>query len=120
MIRPLNLLVLYVTDLDTAVRFYTACGLNFNLEQHGSGPLHHSAVIAEPLVLELYPRGEGAVTRTRLGFAVDDAAVVVADLRAAGYTDISEPSDLDYGRVRVARDPDGNAVELVEARVLAG
>jgi len=119
MTRPLNLLVLYVTDLDAALRFYTICGLAFRPEQHGSGPLHYSASTAGPLILELYPTGNGTPTRTRLGFDVDDAAAVAADLHAAGYVNVSEPRDLDYGRVRVARDPDGNAVELVEARVLA-
>lgn len=114
MTGSLKLLVLYVTDLDAALRFYTTCGLTFRPEQHGSGPLHYSAGTAGSLVLELYPRDKGPATRTRLGFAVHDAAVVAEDLRAAGYSDISEPRDGDYERVCVARDPDGNAVELVE------
>lgn len=112
----LNLLVLYVTDLDASVRFYTACGLTFTPERHSSGPLHFSATTPGGVVLELYPSGAGAPTRTRIGFAVDDAERVASALAAAGWPEASEPRDLDYGRVRVVRDPDGNAVELVEPR----
>ncbi len=39
----LTLLVLYVTDPDASLRFYTAVGLRFAAEQHGGGPLHYAA-----------------------------------------------------------------------------
>ncbi len=118
MITPsLNLLVLYVTDLEASVRFYTACGLNFEKERHGTGPLHYSSTAPSGLVIEIYPRGTRQPTRTRLGFAAEDTATLVADLAAAGWPDVSAPRDLDYGRVRLVRDPDGNAVELVELPV---
>ena len=63
----LTLLVLYVADIDEALRFYTAVGLRFTVEQHGSGPRHYSAALPGAVVLELYPAGSRPPTRTRLG-----------------------------------------------------
>lgn len=114
MTNPLNLIVIYATSLEESVRFYTACGLRFDPERHGKGALHYSTTLPSGLVLELYPSGEKRATRTRLGFAVNESDRVLRDLSAAGWPDVSGPRDLDYGRVRIVHDPDGNAVELVE------
>lgn len=119
MTGPMSLLVIYATDLDESLRFYTACGLEFEPERHGSGPLHYSTSLSSNMVLELYPCGNKPATRTRLGFAVDDGERTLRNLANAGWADSSAPRDLDYGRVRVVRDPDGNAVELVEPLVRA-
>lgn len=70
----LNLLVVYASDLEASRRFYTACGLRFVTEQHGSGPLHYSVTMPSGLVFELYPCGRGRPTRTRLGLATADSA----------------------------------------------
>lgn len=111
----LNLLVIYAGDLDESLRFFTACGLTFTAERHGSGPLHYSASLPGGVVFELYPCGGRPPTRARLGFSIADAKMTLDDLAAAGWPESSEPLDLDCGRVRVVRDPDGNAIELVEA-----
>lgn len=108
----LNLVVLYVTDLDRSVRFYTSLGLVFEAEKHGRGPAHYASVTDSGLVLELYPAGEREPTRTRLGFAVDDTDVVLDALIKAG---VIEPQRRVSGAVNVVvRDPDGNAVSLME------
>lgn len=115
MTAPLTLLVLYVSDLEASRRFYAACGLDFVAERHGNGPRHYAATLPGHMVVELYPCGGKPVTRTRIGLRVADIEATLRRLAEAGVTDISEPRDLPYGRVRVVRDPDGNAVELVEA-----
>lgn len=114
MTDTMNLVVLYVSDLEQSARFYSALGIEFAEERHGGGPLHYSSNAGSGLVFELYPAGSKPVTRTRIGFRFDDAAEAVAALSAAGWTEVSQARDLDYGCVRVVRDPDGNAVELVE------
>ncbi|KMV17601.1 hypothetical protein ACT17_15060 [Mycolicibacterium conceptionense] len=119
MTNPLNLIVLYVSDLDASRRFYTACGLDFEPEKHGSGPLHFSTTLPTGLVLELYPQGSKAVTRTRLGFVVKNLDHARRALEAVGCTGLSTPKSLDYGLVSTVSDPDGNTVELVVAPAAA-
>lgn len=114
MTTPLSLIVVYATDLDASLRFYRACGITFHEKRDGSGPLHYVASLPTGLVFELYPAGTRPPTRVRLRFTVPDSSPVLQALSAAGSPAASGPCDLDYGRVRVVRDPDGNSVELVE------
>ena len=51
----LDLLVLHTHDLSASREFYEALGLAFVREQHGSGPEHLAATLADGCVLELYP-----------------------------------------------------------------
>lgn len=102
----ITLVVLYVADLDASRRFYSLIGLDFTEERHGGGLVHHAATLPTGIVLELYPAGDGTVTRTRVGFAVRDRAAVAAALRAAGFT---------VKRQSLAIDPDGNRVEITSA-----
>lgn len=71
-----TLLVLYCGRLEECRDFYGDLGLSFADEQHGQGPKHYSAVLADGMVFELYParpdRESGAV---RLGFTVTGADV---------------------------------------------
>lgn len=114
MTDTLTLLVIYARDLEKSLRFYSACGLTFVRERHGTGPNHYATVTSSGTVLELYPAGDHPPTRTRLGFGVDDAAGTLRTLAAAGWPDAPKPRDRYYGRVWVVHDPDGNAVELVQ------
>jgi len=108
----LNLLVLKTDRMEECLSFYSALGLVFAAERHGSGPIHYSGRTGG-LVLELYPRrpdghSEAAV---RLGFAVDDLSGVLGNV---GGPSIS-PEETEWGRRAVVRDPDGRAVELYQA-----
>lgn len=106
----LTLLVLYVADLDRSRHFYSLLGLQFVEEQHEGGPVHYAATLPTGIVLELYPAGDRAVTRTRLGFMVRDRAAVADALRRIGFT---------VKRQSLVVDPDGNWVELHEAEDLS-
>jgi catechol 2,3-dioxygenase-like lactoylglutathione lyase family enzyme len=92
-----TLLVLYCARLEECRGFYGDLGLNFAAEQHGQGPAHYAAVLADGVVFELYPaspvRESGAV---RLGFTVIGAAVT---------------PPLAPGSHRLT-DPDGRTVEV--------
>ncbi|MFT5686622.1 MAG: catechol 2,3-dioxygenase-like lactoylglutathione lyase family enzyme, partial [Myxococcota bacterium] len=95
-----SVVVLECADLPASLRFYTALlGVAFTTEQHGSGPIHHSATLAG-VVLELYPGGEGA-RGMRLGLAVRNRPAAVQRL----------------GMPPPIRDPDGRRVLLSEAEV---
>ncbi len=115
MIRPLSLLVLYVSDLSVSRDFYAALGLDFVEERHGGGPVHYSSTMPGGTVLELYPRGVKPASRTRLGFVVDDLDGAVDTIRTAGWSVRQTPRVLDHGTVAVVADPDGNSVELLAA-----
>jgi lactoylglutathione lyase len=103
-------LVLYVADLDRSRRFYSLLGLVFVEERHGDGPLHYSAELPTGIVMELYAAGEKPVTRTRLGFMVQDRAATVDALRRNGFT---------VKRLSLAIDPDGNRVELHDVEAIS-
>lgn len=112
---PLSLVVLYVSDLPSSVAFYSALGLRFVDEKHGSGPLHYSVSLPGGTVMELYPRGNREASRTRLGFTVTDLDAAVASVEAAsGRGPVGPPDRRADGLVAVMLDPDGNKVELVE------
>lgn len=79
----LNLLVLYVSDLERSRTFYELLGLDLRREQHG-GPVHYAAELDGGTVLELYPTPPGGpVTRVRLGFDVPDRDAAFTALRRA-------------------------------------
>jgi catechol 2,3-dioxygenase-like lactoylglutathione lyase family enzyme len=92
-----TLLVLYCARLEECRGFYGDLCLSFTTEQHGQGPEHYAAVLADGMVLELYParpdRESGAV---RLGFTVTGTAAT---------------PPLAPGRHRLI-DPDGRTVEV--------
>ncbi|WP_342778357.1 VOC family protein [Streptomyces botrytidirepellens] len=94
------LVVLYTDHLEESREFYTALGLPFVREQHGSGPVHYSTTLADGMVIELYPAtAKRPASSARLGFTID------------GQT-LTPP--LTSGR-HVVKDPDGRMVELYAA-----
>ena len=89
-----NLVVLYCVNLEECRQFYTDLGLDFTTEQHGKGPRHYAAILADGVVFELYPAGPGRETGAlRLGFTLACA------------------EGLTPGR-HLLTDPDGRVVEV--------
>ncbi|GAA3967091.1 VOC family protein [Thermobifida alba] len=87
----LNLLVIYTDRLAECREFYAGLGLDLVAEQHGTGPEHYAAVLADGSVVELYPSGGRPPTgRLRIGLTVPGAP--------------PQP--------RTVRDPDGRTVEV--------
>ena len=93
--------------------FYTQLGFQFVQEQHGTGPVHHSAPLGDG-ILEIYPLSDGveADQTTRLGFAVSDLESIVECLDEAHVR--SKPKHTEWGLRAVLRDPDGRTVELYD------
>jgi hypothetical protein len=69
-----TLLVLYSPQLEGCRRFYSDLGLSFATEQHGQGPRHYAAVLADGAVFEIYPaRPDRETGALRLGLTVNGA-----------------------------------------------
>ncbi len=110
----LSLIVLRVSDIKRSVALYSALGLTFNREKHGTGPEHFSAWVGET-VFELYPASERCpATTVRLGFVIESIAAVLAQWRGAGCNVISAPENSPYGLRAVIADPDGYRIELTQ------
>jgi catechol 2,3-dioxygenase-like lactoylglutathione lyase family enzyme len=70
-----TLLALYSPRLEECRAFYSDLGLRFASEQHGQGPRHYAAVLADGAVFEIYPARPGRETGIlRLGLAIVGAA----------------------------------------------
>jgi predicted enzyme related to lactoylglutathione lyase len=112
----LNLVVVQARDLEAAKRFYEAIGLTFVTEQHGRGPKHYAASVGQT-VFEVYPcQGDAMCRPARIGFEVQSLDEVLTALRQQSTAALKEPADSPWGRRIVVQDPDGNRVELTEAR----
>jgi catechol 2,3-dioxygenase-like lactoylglutathione lyase family enzyme len=110
----INLLVLRTPKLEDLKRFYSTLGARFVREQHGNGPAHYAATLADGLVLELYPALDGPTPDPglRLGLSVDD---IGETLRLLGQT--ATPRQTQSGSRALVRDPDGRAVELLQCEL---
>jgi len=112
MAASLNLIVIRVSDLEAARRFYECLGLRFAVEQHGNGPKHLAAELPG-MVFEIYPRSNGPTTAgVRLGFRVDSVAAAVSAAQQLGVEVASPPQETARGVRAVVVDPDGHRVEL--------
>ncbi|HEV2638710.1 MAG TPA: hypothetical protein VGX23_26415 [Actinocrinis sp.] len=93
----MNLLVIYTPQLEACRDFYASLGLVFVVEQHGLGPEHYAATLADGTVFELYPARVDRRTDTlRLGLVVQGGSV-------------SPPL---YSGLHLITDPDGRTVEV--------
>lgn len=92
-----TLLVLYSPRMEGCRNFYSDLGLDFVTEQHGQGPRHYAAVLADGAVFEIYPaRPDRQTGALRLGLAVNGSTTT---------------PPLTPGR-HLLTDPDGRTVEI--------
>ncbi|RYZ81220.1 MAG: glyoxalase/bleomycin resistance/extradiol dioxygenase family protein [Proteobacteria bacterium] len=108
----LSLLVLRAQNPEVTRDFYSALGLTFEQEQHGSGPLHYAAQ-SENFVLEIYPLASGQTEITdsvQLGFQVKSLEKTVKTLGTAERIKTTGQ----WGPFCVLQDPDGRKVRLTE------
>lgn len=116
----LNLLVIRAKQPEKLADFYTKLGLEFHVEQHGSGPKHFCSS-QDGSVFEIYPLKSltESTQNTRLGFVVDSIDNVIAAIAdntlivvpPTTNSDVNRPGS---GRYAVLIDPEGHKVELVE------
>lgn len=116
----LSLIVIRSANLEAALSFYQALGLDFIEEQHGAGPIHYSCELGN-IVLELYPAKNGPalepqpVDSTMLGFKIASLEATLEKLKALGATPKTAPRDSAWGRWVNIADPDGRVIQLTEA-----
>lgn len=110
-----SLLVLRAADLEAAHEFYSALGLSFTREKHGSGPEHFSCE-ADGFVLELYPLKDDSTAdnTTMIGIRVVDLDEALAKLTALQIAPKSGTRESEWGRWASVLDPDGRTVRLSE------
>lgn len=100
---PLTSLVLYVSDLEKSLGFYTALGVEFAEDDRCEDSSRRlSALLEGEVVLELRTCGDGPPTRTRLGFALPDPSSTGERVGALRYPVINR-----RGMLLMARDPTG-------------
>lgn len=113
-----NSILLFVTDTDASIRFYTKL-----LEQEpvAASPTFGMFILPSGLGLGLWKKAgvEPAPTATGgaadLGFRVNEPGMVdsmYVDWKAKGASILMLPTDLDFGRSFVAADPDGHRLRV--------
>jgi predicted enzyme related to lactoylglutathione lyase len=113
----LNLVVLRSADLERAAKFYGLLGIEFDREQHGTGP-EHLACCLDGVVLEIYPNpGSGDQTVVRIGLSVPSVEDAVRAVRDGAGVVVTPPKESPWGKRAVVADPDGHRVELTERKV---
>ncbi len=111
-----SLLVLKTQQLEPLRAFYSALGIEFCEEQHGTGPTHYAGELGDA-ILEIYPLPEGehnADSSTRIGFFVEDVGFVLESLWRNEFCELKKAKKTQWGYRAVVRDPDGRAVELCQ------
>ncbi len=112
----LNLIVIRSLEPSRTLNFYQKLGMNFQQEQHGSGPVHWAADL-DGIVLEIYPAKSAneVDAATQLGFDVNDAVSVLDALRLSNIEIVSDLKQTTWGLRAIVRDSDGRSVELVQS-----
>lgn len=116
----LNLPVMRTSNIDAMLRFYSALGLVFVEEQHGSGPIHYACELGN-IVIEIYSGEAGGAPNatasgsTTSGFQVETLDAVLADLKQLGIEPLSPPKDAAWGRHCTVLDPDNRRVILSQS-----
>lgn len=108
--------VLYVVDMDRAIRFYRdAVGLTVKMQSPG-----WSEVTRGDTILGLHAGSDGKARETGLSFQVTDIEVACAELCQTGATLIDPPESRPGEPIRLARiaDTEGNVLMLTQYRGL--
>jgi lactoylglutathione lyase len=104
-----SLMVIYTENVQEVCAAYTALGLTFVQEQHGNGPAHFAATLADGMVIEIY----SGTRQSRLQLEVPSIDDALKKLAHFGI----QMSRLRVDReqtIVLATDPDGRSIELVE------
>ena len=112
---PIELVYLFVQDMDRAVGFYeTTVGLRLHVRAGNDWAQFETGTIA--LGLHGFRPGEPMEPGGTIGFTVDDLDAAVTGLRAKGVS-IEHEGGGEDGRQRFATftDPDGNVLAYFEA-----
>ncbi|WP_428540095.1 VOC family protein [Profundibacter sp.] len=97
--------------MSETVAFYTALGLAFQSEQHGTGPKHYCCQL-DALALEIYPSKGGDINGSvMVGIKADD----LDSLKLPLNNIVAQTAPFGDGRRVIVTDPDGRNVFVFEA-----
>src|SRR2546430_1926051 len=111
----LNLVVIRVSDIEAAHRFYSALELSFAKQAHGKGPTHYASDEGS-VVFEIYQQigTDDATSSVRLGFKVTDVSEAVSCVQNMARKFISPAKESPWGLRAVVEDPFRHKNELLE------
>jgi predicted enzyme related to lactoylglutathione lyase len=114
MLQELNFIMLYVTDIEKAIPFYTE-KLGLSIEDQMEGFVQFKQPQGTGAILALAQKGDGKPAQNvELWWLVDDADATFADL-AAKDVEIAHPlQDEPFGRTFAIRDPFGNTLYMMK------
>jgi predicted enzyme related to lactoylglutathione lyase len=110
-----SLAILYVDDVAASVAFYGALLCDQPIE---ASPTFAMFALPGGSRLGLWsratvePSAEAPSGGGELAFTADDVDAVYADWRGRGRDIAQPPTDMDFGRTFVARDPDGHRLRV--------
>ncbi|MEH2157811.1 VOC family protein [Nostoc sp.] len=119
----LSLIVIRTMNLDSTLSFYSALGMEFIEEQHGSSNLVHYACDLGNIVLEIYPYQSTLVnpdnkqkmgTESMLGFHVTSLEKTLRNLEKLGIKSKISSKIKPSKRTASVTDPDGRTIHLTE------
>ena len=119
MVHGVQMVGLFVTDLESAVEFYrNVLGIPLEVDAHGERR-HADYSFRDPYFhFALFPEAAGrAIGPTHVTFRVEDCREAVRRATGAGAQVIHEPRLMPYsggGLAAEVLDPDGNHIELFE------
>lgn len=111
-------LVLFVSDVDAAARFYRAVGVPLEDEDHGERPVHFAAELGAVHFAIYAATGPGSAPERRsagasfAGVYVGSLEDALRDVTALGAPLLSGHEVMPWGCRFVVEDPDGRAFEV--------
>lgn len=123
MIRDVDAIILYSTDLDVIVPFYRALGLALDAQEDVGGEKHYACEMGLSH-FAIFPAREGSIGTssyrasgsTLIGFQVDKVDRLVETAQQHGAKVVEAPHEVPWGRRAVISDPEGRTLELNQPR----
>lgn len=110
-------------NVESTLSFYSALGMEFVEEQHGSSNLVHYACVLGNIVLEIYPYQAALAnpenkqkndTEPMLGFNVTSLEKILCNLESLGIKSKISSQIKNSERRATVTDPDGRVIILTE------
>ncbi|SRR6266567_6719778 len=114
MLQELNFVMLYVTDVEKAIPFYTE-KLGLSIEDQLEGFVQFKQPQGTGAILALAQKGDGRpVQNAELWWLVDDADATFAELSAKDVKIAQPLQDEPFGRTFAIQDPFGNTLYMMK------
>lgn len=123
MIRDVDAIILYTSDLDVIVPFYRALGLALEAQEDVGGEKHFACEMGLSH-FAIFPARKSGVSHadyrasgsTLIGFQVEKVDRLVELAVKEGAKIVEAPHEVPWGRRAVISDPEGRVLELNQPR----